>query len=268
MHKNKGSATVEASLGLFFFFLFFVVLMYFYQVMTLEMRVQSALEETVQLQSAYCVAGEIKKDDVSTLGCELSKAFAKTNMVRLLKVDYLNRSWIQNGALGISMSKSQLLEDGASIVLVAEYRIKVPLVPSLSYNVTQQASGRMWIGDDSGSSSSSGDGTESGKKSVYMTPSGTAYHLYKDCSYIDVKVTPVKKSELSKLRNASGGIYYPCECCKPSGNGTVYVTKYGTRYHTTAGCSAIERDVKCVEESEIGGRHICSKCKKRSEEST
>lgn len=262
-HRVRGSVTPEASLGLFLFLMFFITILYFYQVMTLELRVQSALEETLQVESAFCMVGEIQKDDVSTLGCELSKVFVKANIVRLLSVDYLNRSWIQSGSLGISVNQSKLLEDGETIELVADYKIKVPLLPGIRFRVSQQASGRIWVGDSSGNTSAdaSGEATEE----VYVTAHGTAYHLYEDCSYIDVKVTSVSSNQLKELRNESGGIYYPCEYCNPTGDKTVFITKYGTRYHSSESCSALERDVETIEAHEVGERHLCKKCQQRKE---
>lgn len=264
--EKKGSVTPEASLGLFLLFVFFVTVLYFYQIMILEMRIQSALEETAQIQSAFCIAGEIQKDDVSTLGCELSKSFAYANLLRILTPSYLEHSWVEDDVGGISMNNSQLLEDGQTIRLVANYRIQVPMIPGIHIQVSQQAARRLWIGDNSGSlGSGSGETGDAGQSQVYITTHGVAYHLYEDCSYIDVKVTAVKKGDIYNLRNENGGIYYPCECCKPSSDQTVYITKYGTRYHSTAGCSAIERDVQAIGEHEVGERHLCKKCQKRKE---
>ena len=97
-----------------------------------------------------------------------------------------------------------------------------------------------------------------------QTPHGLAYHTDINCTYIKKNPVLVSINDLGTLRNASGGKYYPCEiCCKYLSNivGGVYITVYGDRYHVDKKCSAISKDVKEVDISQVGNRRKCSKCK-------
>ena len=64
----------------------------------------------------------------------------------------------------------------------------------------------------------------------------------------------VPVSGLEDLRNESGGKYYPCELCgkKVSGMG-VYITNYGSKYHTSMSCGGLKRKIYAVPISETAG---------------
>lgn len=307
-YRVQGSVTVEASLVLFLFMIFFVCMMYFYIIMNLEMRIQDALEQTVDLQASYCTVtkmdvkvtsdGAEEEKEKSGLGkaaetigflldpedsssekkgttgnklsfleCAVNMAFAEGNVVRILGSDYLNSTWIQGGCLGIVLLESKFLKDGENIELIADYCVKMPFFSSASVRISQRAKRRIWIGDSPNpeTETEGGEGEEDDEhQHVYMTPNGSVYHLYADCSYIDVKLKPVDSSELDTLRNQSGGIYHPCESCHPEKNGTVYITTYGARYHSDEHCKSIEKNAHEVTMEETDGRKVCSKCAKRA----
>ncbi|MGN0357380.1 MAG: TadE/TadG family type IV pilus assembly protein [Blautia sp.] len=259
----RGSVTVEASLSLFLFLIFFICMMQFYMVLNLEIRVQSALEQTADSQAAYAAIKDYHDEDgsLSYIQCGLDYVYAKSNVIRLLGKEYLDSSWIKDGSGGLHLEKSNFLKDGETLTLVVSYKIEIPLFVIPKITVVQQTHRRIWIGDDSSE-------MEESKKSVgnkvYVTKNGSVYHLYADCSYIDVKLRTVSAKSLEYLRNDDGSIYYACESCHPEKNGTVYITSYGNRYHAFKECSAIEREVIQIGEDEIGNRNLCSKCKKRA----
>lgn len=303
----KGSVTVEASLALFIFLMFFVIMMYFYVIMNLEIQIQAALEQTIDLQSAYCTVTKMdakpssdneadKKEKsgfaeaietvgnilssgedsssksggtgkkLSFLECGINMVFAEGNLIRILGTDYLNSTWIRGGCLGILLIESSFLKDGEHIELVADYRVKIPFFPVSDVKISQRAKRRIWIGNDpnQGESDEEEGEDEEEHQHVYMTPNGSVYHLYEDCSYIKVKLKSVDSFELDTLRNQSGGIYHPCESCKPEKKGTVYITTYGARYHDDQHCKSIEKDAHQVTMEETDGRNVCSKCAKRA----
>lgn len=269
----KGSITVEASLALFLFMMFFVSVMYFYVIMNLEIQIQTALEQTIDLQAAYSTV--TKMDDISSsnddaekklsfLECGINLIFAEGNVIRILGADYLNSTWIRGGCLGVVLLESSFLKDGEHIELVADYRVKIPFFPVSDVKISQRAKRRIWIGDSPDQEQSEDGDDEDEQEHVYMTPNGAVYHLYADCSYIDVKLKSVDSSELDTLRNQSGGIYHPCESCKPEKKGTVYITTYGARYHNDQHCKSIEKNAHQVTMEETDGRRVCSKCAKRA----
>ena len=95
---------------------------------------------------------------------------------------------------------------------------------------------------------------------VYITENGTRYHLSDQCTYLRVKVQAVSAEETENMRNGSGEKYTACERCKPVKGGLVYLTAWGNRYHGESDCSALQRTVYMVPQSEAGSRSACSKC--------
>lgn len=258
----KGSVTVETSLALFLFLMFFVCIIHFYMILNLELRMQSALEQTADAQAAYAAITDYHDEDgsLSYIQCGLDYVFAKNNVIRLLGKEYLSSSWIKGGESGLHFEKSDFLKDGSTLDLVVYYRIKIPFFAIPEIPVVQRTRRRIWTGGDTSGLNSK---PESVAK-VYVTPTGTAYHLYADCSYIDVNLQAVSAERLSILRNKDGSIYYACESCHPEKTGIVYITAYGTRYHVSKNCNAIEKEIIQIDEDEIGDRHLCNKCAKRA----
>ena len=102
---------------------------------------------------------------------------------------------------------------------------------------------------------------EEDEEIVYVTPTGRVYHRERNCTYLLPRVRALPAGELNRERNESGGRYYACETCRPGKSGTVYVTEYGNRYHSSRNCSTISRTVKEVKLSAVVGRMPpCSKC--------
>ena len=96
---------------------------------------------------------------------------------------------------------------------------------------------------------------------VYVTEHGEVYHRDVDCVHLKVKVSSVAMKELSHLRNNDGKIYYSCEYCGGNvGSGNVFITGYGTRYHTSVSCPGLKRKIYTIPISEAGGRRACSSC--------
>ena len=260
---ERASVTVETSLILFLFMMFFICMMYFYIILNLEIKIQTALEQTADTQAAYAAVSNYHdgKGSFSYIQCGLDQAFAKANVIRLTGKNYLDNSWIKGGSSGLSFLKSSFLKDGVTLSLVVSYKIKIPFFSVLDINIEQRAYRRVWYGEDT----SNLKNVKNKQDTVYITESGVVYHLYEDCDYIDVKLRAVKGTEVSSLRNVDGCLYYPCESCKPDTKGTVYITSYGTRYHKSQECSAIEKHPMQISVDDTGNRDLCSKCEKKAE---
>lgn len=258
----KGSVTVETSLSLFLFLMFFICMMYFYIIMNIEINMQSALEETADTQAAYAAVKDYHDDDgsFSYIQCGLNQVFVKANVIRLLGTDYLDSTWIDGGSSGLYFGKSSFMKDGAELHLIVYYRIKIPFFSLADIAIVQHAYRRVWLGEDT----SELDSKNSIKDTVYVTPDGVAYHLYADCSYIDIKLQAINASSVSSLRNKDGSKYYSCESCHPDDSGTVYITSYGNRYHSSQNCKAIEKNAVQIAIEDVGSRYLCSKCAKRA----
>lgn len=99
---------------------------------------------------------------------------------------------------------------------------------------------------------------------VYRTEHGTVYHESKACSYLKVTVRPVTLLAVKTLRNSSGEIYTPCERCDHLELGeNVYISAGGNRYHRSASCAALKRNVMELKRTEIGELKACHKCGKQ-----
>lgn len=104
---------------------------------------------------------------------------------------------------------------------------------------------------------------EGAGQKVYLADHATVYHLDKDCTYINIKVSGIISGKIGEVRNASGAKYYPCEFCEPvlRENEAVYVTLYGTRYHALSSCSALKRSPRECPLEEVKEKYrVCKKC--------
>ncbi|MGX8714222.1 MAG: hypothetical protein ACSW8A_00535 [Lachnospiraceae bacterium] len=268
MHRSAdGSVTVEASLSVFLFLAFFICLMSFYFLLDLEIRMQSALEDTADLQASYAVVvmgGEDGEGMFTGVMCALDYPAAKLSLVNQLGSSYIKKSWIKGGVGGISLLKSRYLVGGDRIEVIANYKVNLPYLAGVSIPIEQRAERRVWLGDKSSGESEEEEEEEEDDMIVYVTPTGVAYHLYPNCSYIKVKLTAVDAGKISSMRNSGGAKYYPCESCKPGTAGTVYIAEYGTRYHSSSSCKAIEKNPEAIHLSEVGSRHLCQRCAQKA----
>ena len=99
------------------------------------------------------------------------------------------------------------------------------------------------------------------EKMVYVTATGTVYHVSLDCRYLKVQVTCIVASGLSSRRNKDGKKYTACERCARNGPAAlVYITKSGNRYHNEENCPGLKRTVRLIKLSEAAGFRPCSAC--------
>ncbi len=95
---------------------------------------------------------------------------------------------------------------------------------------------------------------------VYITDTGSKYHLSHECTYLRVKIQAVSYEKAVTLRNQSGGKYYACLRCRPFKEGVVYITSDGSSFHGQADCSSLKRTVYMIPLSEADQYSPCSKC--------
>lgn len=96
---------------------------------------------------------------------------------------------------------------------------------------------------------------------VYITRTGDVYHTYLNCTALNIKPSEVFYDNVDDLRNESGSKYYPCSFCKADTNsGSVYITPFGNRYHSSPNCSQLDIDIFEVPISSAGERRICKYC--------
>jgi len=285
--KNKVSAslTVEASLVLPVILLFFVAFLYFIQIFILQEKLQQAITDTglgmaraAYMFSDFFDADEIKNFDTSLLEEELKQdlpeflhALSDGGMIKYavkkrLKAQNLNPSCIAGGFDGICFDDSVILRDTDDIDVVARYKVRIPIrfFGLFERDVIQRARLRGWSGLKLPAlyKAIEEDEEENTEKTVYVTESGTVYHLDRNCSHIKLSVTAINGIPTWQ-RNNNGGKYKPCESCLNFDHpekGTYYITLYGDRYHIKADCPGIKRTIRQVPVSQVGHLDPCKRC--------
>lgn len=285
-NKNiKASLTVEASLVLPLFLFFYMIFLYFIQIFFVQEVLQEALTEAgLSMSRVAYIYSDFNDDtdmeafDQSFLEEGVKEGFqelykATINYVSIkyavankLDVDKIDNSCIVGGFDGIRFDGSKIMQDD-DIDLVARYRVRIPIrfLGIYEMDMVQRVKLRGWTGHQIPSLYTV-EGEEEGEDgtTVYITETGTVYHLNKSCSHIKLSIETINEKP-DWQRNKSGGKYYPCEsCCKNdiSNEGPYYITSYGDRYHRRRDCSRIKRTVKEVHLSEVGSRTRCKRCGK------
>lgn len=263
-----GSLTLEATLVFPIFMLVLLYFMFFFQVLMMEMHVEQALQYTSRTMAVYAgldlVPSEDASEEAGALRSALTKSGTKLVSTQVAKSMVASRleergaqTWrIENGVSGIHYAQSSL--DGDYIDLIVSYKMKEPFsyFPQIgTIRIQQRARARKWTGDH-GVTQAAPD-----EEIVYITPTGTVYHRSKTCPYLDRVIRTVSAGAIEGRRNKSGAKYYACKKCAKSGaTGMLYITDYGTRFHTKKTCSELNRDIMEIPLSQVAERKACSKC--------
>ena len=254
----RASMTVEAAMVTPLFVFALTVLISIIMVTGVQMRVRKAVYESVR--SASCLPYNLGMSSERT-----SATFTKAGALGAVKGFFLQQmsgyttaaGLIEGGAGGVSITADFFNREAAAIHVTAHYNAKIPLAffAGGTIPVEQDVESYAWLGDefmDSGST----------EKIVYITPHGTVYHEDINCTYLKPMVYSEPVSNVTSLRNAGGEKYRECEACtKRSGitPASVYITRYGNRYHTNPNCVKIRHEVISVPVSKVAGRHLCLK---------
>lgn len=245
----SGSYTVEAALVLPLFLFAAVTVLSFCRILQVEWGIQTAMHEAVRGAAFTVGAQDSDLADLATKGGVAAAVRGK------IAAEDVPLGFIKSNQLGITFLRSNVTDD--EITLVADYAVK-PLVPLPGYHgmlLQNRAYARRFTGFVPGSA-----GEE--ETYVYVTPSGEAYHRDLNCAYLNPSIRCIGQADLSGERNADGGKYHACPLCKGKGfGGALYVTNYGTVYHTRVSCPALKRTIKREKLSDVEGRyHACPKC--------
>ncbi len=98
------------------------------------------------------------------------------------------------------------------------------------------------------------------EETVYVTEYGEVYHTTSRCSYLKLTIRAVDLRDVIGLKNEGEACYTACGNCGSDVTNTVFVTRYGTRYHATLQCSSLKRTVREIPLSQTGARVACKKC--------
>lgn len=241
---RKASYTLEAAVIFPIVAGFIVFILMFFRILQVQTGVSAALTYASRMTAVEaCTVDSEPALLLSAEGLMISK----------LKDNELVENYVQGGIAGISLLKSDF--SGENVELRAEYAVKLPFnfFEISEYSVSQTSLSRKWIGRTA-------DG-ETGSY-VYITDFGSVYHKSKSCSYLDLSINSANISDVALLRNKSGAKYSACSKCvaKIVEGSKVYITDYGTLYHSDISCSALKRTIHMVKLSEVDGMPACSKC--------
>lgn len=120
--------------------------------------------------------------------------------------------------------------------------------------VTEKAVCRAWIGFTE---------LEIEETYVYITPEGSVYHLFRDCTHLDLSIQQVSYEKALISKNEYGEVYGKCKLCREPCGMLVYITKEGNCYHSERSCSGLKRTVRQVAMSQVQGRSCCIRCSER-----
>lgn len=242
--KTEASYTLEAAVVLPLLAGFFVSILFFFRVLQVQTQVQEAL----------FYAGRKTACEASTTDSQVAlRATAEVLFRKEISRYDTVKQFVSGGTAGISLIKSEF--KNKEIILNVDYKVRLPVnfFTVKGIQVSQSSRSRKWIGD-----------ADKGKEVdyVYVTEHGSVYHYRRTCPYLDLSIQAVNRKSLSSLRNKSGHKYYGCTDCvvENSKCSVVYITDYGTCYHTSLSCSGLKRTVHLVPLSETGGKGPCSKC--------
>lgn len=248
------SMTLEAALVLPLFLFAVLNLISIIEIYRVQSNISAALHSTAKQMAVY--GYEYK--EIGTLD-NITCLYAVNNVKKLLGTDYLKGSPVKNGFSGISFFRSEIMEEDECIDLVAEYKIE-PLSLIMGFDefaMYNRMRTRAWTGYDNSKALSHKEDKE---ELVYITPEGEVYHKSRGCTYLKLTISAVDMDFLKTMRSEDGSIYYSCESCGSKANGTVYITNYGNRFHSTISCSKLKRTIITVPISKTGGRGACKKC--------
>lgn len=262
----QGSMTVEAAIVLPLFLFFFLNILWLIEIYRLHSTLLSSLREVGRELSIYAYAYDkiVQEEEDTGLTAFIENAafsylYVKGRVEELAGVDYLNSSPLVGGSRGISYLDSSILQQGDIIDLTASYAVS-PFVGIVGFRPAAFYSryyGRAWTGYDVEGKS----GEEAQVEYVYVAENAQVYHIERSCSHINLSIREIAIQETGKIRNEYKEKYTPCERCVKDGDGSVYITSTGNRYHQSLECSGLKRTITTLPRPEAERHYkLCSRC--------
>lgn len=254
--------TLEAAFVLPFFLFAVLNILFAVNIIGTQSRIGAALH---QVGNRMAFAGYVYENTVGSAlpgelaSVALSSGYARGQVISDVGSAYLTDSCIKGGAGGLSFAGSSVMEKGDIIDLRVSYRVK-PLAGLMGFDgflMSQRYYAKAWTGYDASGSVSDVTAED---PMVYITETGTVYHLNRECTYLNPAIEAVSAGAVRHKRNDSGEKYAPCGLCGAFPEGEVYITRYGSSYHSRLNCPGLKRTIYTVPLSEVGGRGRCSKC--------
>lgn len=266
----RGSMTVEAAFVLPLFLFFFLNLFSALEMLRLHGNLQAAVWETGRQMAVYgyvydqAAEGEAG-GTLQDMGVSLLSEFAARNsVIRYLGEAYLEESPLSGGKNGLIFLESSFLRENDCVDIKVTYEVSpwVKWIGFRPFRMGNRYYGRAWTGYEVGEGSAD---TAVQEDIVYVTEHGSVYHETLECTYLKRTISELPPEQVESRRNASGERYRRCELCGgQEGEGKVYITEDGNRYHMSRNCGALKRTIRTLPRSDAQKRYApCSKCGKR-----
>lgn len=242
--SKKGSFTLEAACIIPLTAAFLAFILCFFRVLTVETEVYTALNYAGRQAAAM---GHTSGNEL--LGLSVAEGFFLTK----LRESKTAAACLKGTDALLAVSGSS--QDEEYYTLSADYSIPLPVPFFLIHEVPvhQEVKSRKWIGSVA---------SREEKAYVYVTETGTVYHVTKKCTYLDLSIREIKSTEIEVLRNKNGHKYYECDRCvaKNTDSKHWYVTDYGDCFHSSLQCSGLKRTITVRLREEVTDKRPCSKC--------
>lgn len=278
--KNQiypGSLTLEAAILLPLFLFFMMTMLSLMEMLYFYETVEQSLHQIGKKMAIYAPAtgivteifseereegnSDVDSTEIGRIAADiLGEQYVKNNLINGMMQQEINSSGVVGGSGGLSFLYSKIMTEGDVIDLVVSYNIEPRnnffFLPA--YPVLNRCRVRAWTGYAVAPDTVN----DAGERMVYITETGTVFHLTNTCTYLDLSIQPVTSGDLAQYRNQSGGIYGRCELCGDEDAEIYFITDYGDCYHTSLVCSGLKRTITQIPISQVGDRHACSRCGK------
>lgn len=153
----------------------------------------------------------------------------------------------------INLSGEQVSNnDEREIDIVYSFFYTIPWI-NKKIRITERCFIKDWTGRD----------IKRSQELVYITKTGSVYHVTKECSHLLLHIRKISYKALSVEKNCYGKKYSRCTMCvrkSLSAGEDIFVTEDGTKYHSSLMCSGLTRNIIIVEKSKIENMSPCSRC--------
>ncbi len=241
LKANKGSATIEATLGLPIFIFAVLLLFHGIRLRMAEAIVYEAAAETVEYMAELSYIAEC------------SYIIPETRIKLYIDDEKLIDTYIEGGTSGISFAGSTYLDEEGYVCLKVSYELKVklPVLGDFGGKRTYEIRQKAYKGDEKNTAEET---VSQDDIYVFVTDNKEAYHMSRDCSHLNLSITPYTKAKAKKQG------YTACEFCGDEAGDSVLVTKHGDRYHGRVDCLGIKRTVYRVKKSQVEDLGGCGRC--------
>ena len=263
------SVSIEASIAIPVFLFCFLEILSLLNYLSVYSGVLYAMQTAAEPVAVYSYAydelvgvnKEISLGEEAVSSLVFSEAYLESQIHKLCAGN-LYKNTIKGGTEGIHLLGSHIDRAQSCVDIIAYYTVE-PMIPFAGTEMfmMNRYYTKLWTGYKA-------EKNVDENVYVFITESGSVYHLTENCTYLKLSISKVNGADLYTRRNESGGTYSKCEiCCDSSTFQEVYyITDYGERYHEVITCSGLKRTVYCVEKTEVDNRSVCSRCSQIAEE--